>query len=52
MGGAGIDQFADFVASIYEGGESWAPAEDCMHITEVCLRLREVANAGEVADLS
>lgn len=47
-----IDQFANFVASIYEGGESWAPAEDCMLITEICLRLREVANAGKVADLS
>ena len=46
-----IDQFADFVASIYEGAPSWAPAEDCIRMTDVCLRLREVANAGRVADL-
>ncbi|MBD3292448.1 MAG: hypothetical protein GF393_05960 [Armatimonadia bacterium] len=46
-----MDQFADFVASIYDGGESWVPAEDCLRMTDVCLRLREVANAGKVADL-
>jgi len=46
-----IDQFANFVASIYDGGESWAPAEDCLRMTDICLRLREVANTGEVADL-
>ncbi len=46
-----IDQFADFVASIYEGTPSWAPAEDCMRMTDICLRLREVENSGRVADL-
>jgi predicted dehydrogenase len=46
-----MDQFANFVGSIYDGGDSWAPAEDCLRMTEVCLRLREVANSGEVADL-
>lgn len=46
-----IDQFANFVASIYDGEKSWAPAEDCIRMTEVVLKLREVANAGRVADL-
>jgi predicted dehydrogenase len=46
-----IDQFANFVASIYEDGQSWVPAQDCLRMTEVVLKLREVANTGEVADL-
>lgn len=46
-----IDQFANFMASIYDGADSWASAEDCLRMTDVCLRLREVANSGEVADL-
>ncbi len=48
----GIDQFADFAASVEGGGECRVPAEDCMRITDVVLRLREVANKGEVADLT
>lgn len=47
-----IDQFADFVASIYDGAESWAPAADCVRMTDITLRLREVANTGTVADLT
>ncbi len=44
----GIDQFANFVASIYGDEQCWAPAEDCLHISDVVLRLREVANTGRV----
>ncbi|MGI5819882.1 MAG: Gfo/Idh/MocA family protein [Armatimonadota bacterium] len=47
-----IDQFANFVASIYEGAPSWVPAEDCLRMTEVVLKLREVANTARVADLT
>ena len=47
-----IDQFANFVSSIYEGTPSWVPAEDCIRMTEICLRLRDAANAGTVAHLA
>jgi predicted dehydrogenase len=47
-----MDLFANFVASVYGDAEPWTPAEDCLRMTEVCLRLREAANSGEVADLS
>ncbi len=46
-----IDQFANFVASIHGDEQSWVPAEDCLRMTEVVLKLREVANTGEIADL-
>ena len=36
-----IDQFANFVSSFYEGTPSWVPAEDCIRMTEICLRLRD-----------
>jgi predicted dehydrogenase len=46
-----IDQFADFVATVRGEKKSWAPAEDCLRMTDVVLRLREVANTAHVADL-
>lgn len=46
------DQFADFVGSIRGDNPSWVPAEDCFRMTEVCLKLREMANSSGVADLA
>ena len=48
----GIDQFADFAASISADRECWVPAEDCLRITDVVLRLRDAANRNQVADLT
>lgn len=48
----GIGQFDDFVAGIRGETTCHVPAEDCIRITDVVLRLREVANANEVADLT
>lgn len=47
----GIDQFADFVASIRGESECLVPAEDCLRMTEICLKLRDSANGGGIADL-
>lgn len=47
-----IDQFADFVASIRGDSECLVPAEDCLRMTEICLKLRDSANGGGIADLS
>ncbi len=46
------DQFVDFVGSIRGENESWVPAEDCIRMTEITLKLREVANSDVAADLS
>lgn len=46
------DQFVDFVGSIRGDNESWVPAEDCFRMTEVTLKLRDVANSAQTADLS
>ena len=45
------DQFADFVGSIRGENASWVPAEDCYRMTEVTLKLRDVANTDRTADL-
>jgi len=50
--GEKVDQFADFVASIEGGSACDVPAEDCFRMTEVCLKLREAAGSGSVADLA
>lgn len=46
-----LDLFADFVAALRGESKCTVPAEDCFRMTEVCLKLRDVANSNQVADL-
>ena len=50
--GEKVDQFADFVTSIEGDSACEVPAEDCFRMTEICLKLREAAGSGSVADLA
>lgn len=47
-----IDQFADFVADIRGESECLVPAEDCLRMTEICLKLRDRANGRGITDLT
>ncbi len=47
-----LDQFADFVAAVRGDKPCHVPAEDCLRMTEVCLKLRDAANTTAVVDLS
>lgn len=47
----GLDQFSNFVDSIYGDEKCLAPTEDCFYMTEVVLRLREAVTSRTVADL-
>ncbi len=47
-----LDQFADFVAATRGHKPCHVPTEDCLRMTEVCLKLRDAANGTAVVDLS
>lgn len=46
-----VDQFSNFVDSIYADEKCLAPASDCFYMTEVVLRLKEAVQSRTIANL-
>ncbi|MBM3499257.1 MAG: Gfo/Idh/MocA family oxidoreductase [Armatimonadetes bacterium] len=45
------NQFVQYVAALGDGSPFGVPEEDCFRMTEVCLRIRDAALAGQPAEL-
>lgn len=46
-----VDQFSNFIDSIYSDQKCLAPAPDCFYMTDVVLRLKEAVRSRTLADL-
>jgi predicted dehydrogenase len=45
------NQFAQYVSALHENAPFGVPEEDCYRMTEVCLKIRDAALAGQPAEL-